>query len=256
MLAALQTLRSIAADPPPWWRPWQAVAARVAVHAGAPSVAEALNRALAAQPVDLAAGALRFVPQAALPPGEAYEAYIHRTACVPTRDNLHDLFNGLMWLARPALKRRLNELQAAEIARAGIGAVRGPLRDALTLFDENAALLQAPPPLVQALRGRQWHELFVTLRPLWARARLELFGHALLEKLVCPYKSITAHVYLVPPGASDDLGLAPASLVPKPFLPLPVLGVPGWWPANEAPDFYADAEVFRPLPGTKTATLR
>jgi hypothetical protein len=28
---------------------------------------------------------------------------------------------------------------------------------------------------------------------------------------------------------------------------MPVLGVPGWWPANVAPDFYADAAVFRPL---------
>ena len=33
----------------------------------------------------------------------------------------------------------------------------------------------------------------------------------------------------------------------KPFTPLPVLGVPGWWPANEAPGFYDDAQVFRPL---------
>jgi hypothetical protein len=24
-----------------------------------------------------------------------------------------------------------------------------------------------------------------------------------------------------------------------------VLGIPGWWPANEAPQFYADAAVFR-----------
>ena len=32
----------------------------------------------------------------------------------------------------------------------------------------------------------------------------------------------------------------------KPFTPLPVLGVPCWWPGNEAPEFYADAQVFRP----------
>ena len=29
------------------------------------------------------------------------------------------------------------------------------------------------------------------------------------------------------------------------FAPLPVLGVPGWWPANESPAFYDDATVFR-----------
>ena len=28
--------------------------------------------------------------------------------------------------------------------------------------------------------------------------------------------------------------------------PLPVLGVPGWWPDNADPGFYADTSVFRP----------
>jgi len=31
----------------------------------------------------------------------------------------------------------------------------------------------------------------------------------------------------------------------KDFLPLPVLGVPDWWAANEDPNFYNDAAVFR-----------
>lgn len=252
MQPPLQTLRAWTERPPPWWTGWQEVGASVADAGEAECVADALNAALASRPIALAAGRLRFVPQSALPEGVAYEAFIHRTACVPTRDNLHDLFNGLMWLAKPALKRRLNELQAQAIAQAGVGAVRGPLRDALTLFDENAALLRAPAPLVDALRDRRWHDLFITLRPLWREARLELFGHALLEKLTQPYKSITAHVYVVPPDAADDLGLCPGHLVPKPFLPLPVLGVPGWWPANEDRSFYDDAEVFRPLPGRKS----
>ena len=34
-------------------------------------------------------------------------------------------------------------------------------------------------------------------------------------------------------------------LASKPFAHLPVLGVPGWWPANEEPAFYADTSVFR-----------
>jgi hypothetical protein len=34
-------------------------------------------------------------------------------------------------------------------------------------------------------------------------------------------------------------------LASKPFAHLPVLGVPGWWPGNEDPAFYADASVFR-----------
>jgi hypothetical protein len=205
-------------------------------------VALALNQALARVPLS-AALPLRFVPQTDLPTSEAYEAFIHRTGRVPTRDNLHDFFNGLVWLQQAALKRRLNALQAAEIKRAGIGAVRGPLRDALTLFDENGAVLAAPDVLLAALRQRDWHALFVRHRHRWADARLTLIGHALLEKLsTAPRKALTAHVLLVDPLALDAAGWAA-----KPFWPLPVLGVPGWWPANGDPAFYADSAVFRPL---------
>jgi hypothetical protein len=39
-------------------------------------------------------------------------------------------------------------------------------------------------------------------------------------------------------------------LATKPFAHLPVLGVPGWWTANEDAAFYADTSVFR-LPKTE-----
>ncbi len=205
----------------------------------------------------VAPGPLRAVPQAALPDGVAYEAFIAESASVPTRENLHDLFNGLIWHRFPLAKRQLNRLQARAIAAQGVGAVRGPLRDAITLFDENAALLQAPPALWDALRARDWHRLFVRERALWAQTRLVLFGHALLEKLVAPYKSITAHVLAepVPPTLGGDLTawdawlaaqLDAQALALKPFTPLPVLGVPGWWPTNSEPGFYDDVRVFRP----------
>ncbi|WP_162583563.1 DUF3025 domain-containing protein [Variovorax sp. PBS-H4] len=208
----------------------------------------------AAPGITLPAGPLRFVHADGAPPGEAYEAFIFRTAQVPTRNNLHDFFNGLVWLHFPLAKRRLNELQAAEIARAGVGATRGPLRDALTLFDENGAVLDAPPALWQALLARDWQRLFVGERALWREARLLVFGHALLEKLATPRKALTAHVLWAPGTVSsiaiDDAAIAAAldrsHLAAKPFAPLPVLGVPGWWPANEAPGFYDDAAVFRP----------
>ena len=210
------------------------------------TVAAALQAATTSPPV-------RFVPHDALPFGEAYEAHIFRTGEVPTRDNLHDFFNGLAWLHFPQAKRRLNELQAGEIDKRGIGAHRGPLRDALTLFDENGAVLDAPPPLWDALRARDWHRLFVTERPRWAEARLLLFGHALLEKLTVPRKGLTAHV-LIAPGACQSIyprdeciaeALSAAHLVTKPFVPLPVLGVPGWWAENANPCFYDDPDVFR-----------
>jgi len=128
-----------------------------------------------------------------------------------------------------------------------------PARDALTLFDENAALLRAPDALWDALVAKDWVRVFGSLRGLWDESCLVLFGHALLEKLVCPRKSITAHVYLVHP-ATDSIAdmdawlaadLSADKLAAKPFAHLPVLGVPGWWAGNAAPGFYDDTTVFR-----------
>ena len=212
---------------------------------------------------------VRFVPQAELPEGTAYESHIFATGGVPTRNNLHDFFNALCWMRFPQTKRQLNVLQARAIEQAGgVQATRGPLRDALTLFDENVLLLQAPAPLWQALLARQWPRLFVDLRALWAETSVVCFGHALTEKLVQPYKSITAHVLClqVPPDLPPDTGVGPHPwdawlatqvqpvwLASKPFTPLPVLGIPGWCVANEDPAFYDDPQVFRSLRARTTA---
>ena len=270
----------------PWWQPWRAVGQRVAAHvanglplhaalnaeaaftlfastaSAAPSVAASTtpntNTVTAAQPPSM-----QFVAQAALPEGQAYEAFIFSTGQVPTRENLHDFFNGLAWLVFPHTKRRLNHLQAGEIQASGVQTTRGPLRDALTLFDENAALWPLAQgedsPVLDALRAKDWQRACITLRAQWPVHAPVLFGHALLEKLVSPYKSITAHVFIaraaiekivdgVTYGPLDNAvaqQLHPDALVPKPFIPLPVLGVPHWWPANAQADFYQDTQVFR-----------
>ena len=60
---------------------------------------QALNQLLAVRaPIELAAGPLRFVDQDELPAGTAYEAFIARTGRVPTRNNMHDLYNGMALL--------------------------------------------------------------------------------------------------------------------------------------------------------------
>jgi len=210
---------------------------------------------------------VRFVPQEALPDGTAYEEFISATGQVPTRENLHDFFNGLVWQTFPLIKRELNALQAAQIAAAGVGKSRGPARDAATIFDENAALLvvrasSAGRELVDELRDHCWEAALFEKRALFGRdARLWLFGHALMEKLVAPRKAITAHVRIVFAGddyfALDDAGqrawidallaaqLRDEGLTTSGFTPLPVLGVPGWWPQQDR-DFYLDTGVFRP----------
>jgi Protein of unknown function (DUF3025) len=245
-----------------WHGPWLAphAAHAAAVTAGLQrglSVAQVLNELSDGQ------APVRFVPQSDLPPGQAYEAYIFEHGACPTRDNLHDLFNGLSWLAFPRTKARLNALQAAQIARSGVGDRRGPVRDALTVFDENAAVFLAPPALWQALQARHWQRLFIDLRGLWSQARLVLFGHALQEKLQQPRKAITAHVYrprrsLDPHLGAAELDAALAAdlsadhLAEKPYCPLPILGVPGWYLPNECVSFYDDAQVFRPPASGRT----
>jgi len=229
----------------PWLEPWRAAGQAVlAAQRQGLALCDALNACLKAP--------IRFVSQAELPAGVAYEQHIFEAGCCPTREGLHDFFNGLCWHRFPRTKQRLNQLHMQQIALGGLGPTRGPVRDAITVLDENAALLQAPDALWTALRSKDWRSLMIEGRPLWSQTRLDLFGHALLEKLAMPRKAMTAHVLRVP------LNLAPESvdswladtlcaewLATKPFVHLPVLGVPGWWPDNEDAGFYADPAVFR-----------
>ncbi len=100
-------------------------------------------------------------------------------------------------------------------------------------------------------------ELFITF---WDRDGSQNLGHALIEKLTQPYKAITAHVWVL--QVDQEFFTLPAEakrqttdallcqglkqgMLKLPFAHLPVLGVPGWWAANENADFYSDDTVFR-----------
>lgn len=188
--------------------------------------------------------------------GAPYELHVWQSGEVPTRrcekGAWHDLFNALAWLAFPRAKGQLNRVQAAAIERDGVGPRRGGLRDAATLFDESGAIvLTRNAGIAAALRERRWHELFVAARARFvADARVLVFGHALLDKLRAPYKAACAHALVIDGEANDvDAALAARlganTLGAGAFTPLPVLGVPGWWRANEDATFYDDAAVFR-----------
>jgi hypothetical protein len=252
-----------------WSRPWYG-----SVHAAAqdiiaaPDWRAALNAQAVAQALRNQRGLpLSFVPQENLPAGMAYEAFISAAGGVPTRENLHDFFNALVWLSFPRIKCQLNALQATQIALAGIGKSRGPARDAATIFDENAALIvvrEAPQgrALLDALRSHQWQNAFIGQRAAFGpHAEVWLFGHALMEKLVMPYKAITAHTRAVLVDAAyfalDHAArrdwidrqvaqeLAAQGLSASCFTPLPMLGIPHWWHGQDQ-TFYRDASVFRP----------
>lgn len=251
----------------PWLAPFRALAVQILQE---PDWCAALNQRAAAIGLRNHRGLpIQFVPQASLPPGTAYEAFISATGCVPTRENLHDFFNALVWLSFPKIKVQLNALHAEEIERAS-GAFqgiqgqgrRGQLRDAATIFDENAALLVLrDASLIGDFRAHRWQEVFITRRSAFERDwQVLLFGHAVMEKLVTPYKAITAHAWPVIASESFfcvELGDKRAwlditvarqienGLLTSLFTPLPVLGIPEWCRDQDVV-FYADTNVFRP----------
>ena len=176
----------------------------------------------------------------------------------------HDWYNALIWLSFPRCKSYLNQLQSvAQLSQAAnqdrVGE-RGALRDAVTVFDENALILcHDNADIVNAIKLKQWTAALHDARSQWGRSiRPIIFGHALLQKLDQPFKAITAHAYVLPINSADLvdlslplcderlwLSLQGAALQTKPFLPLPVMGIPGWSCANGDVSFYDDPKIFR-----------
>lgn len=188
-----------------------------------------------------------------------YESGILATGQIPTREgNWHDLLNALTWLAFPRTKAALNAIQCRNLEA---GKARGSISDAATLFDESGLVLAGPDDrLARLLSGRDWLEAFVARREDWADTRAYVVGHAVLEKLLHPWPGITAKCLFVRMDKLPDAGVTAPWLdealadtwrgrnitQPSDLFPLPVLGIPGWWPANEMASFYDNREVFRP----------
>ena len=243
----------------------------------APDMKAALNAAVAqlrAQGLPMLTGqgeALHFIAQEDLPEGKAYEEHIAQTGGVPTRLNLHDFFNACIWLTFPLTKAVLNARQFEQITAHGVTHQRGMARDALTLFDENAALLvTSDVSIAEALRAFDWQNALVTPRTRWennvkpspnAQAAVYLFGHALMDKLTAPRKAMCAHTWVILVESDwfrADLATRFADLDTRlsaqlrthqfhthDFCPLPVLGVPYFWQDNADANFYNDTQVFR-----------
>jgi len=222
-----------------------------------------LQQALAAAAVFTASGLpLRLVAPVA--DGLSYEDRLYGRGELEFREHSwHDLFNVLVWLAFPRAKAALNARHhAAPVVARG----RGPVRDALTLFDESGmVVLSADADLPELIRGFRWKELFWTHRARVAEGMLFLpFGHALCEKALAPYKGITGRCLLFRSGPgllrlSTEAGLRqvdalvaghladPATLQhTQELAPLPLLGIPGWCGDNREEGYYEDRGHFRP----------
>jgi hypothetical protein len=227
-----------------------------------------LNALVGPERVSGGGAPIRFVPPA--PSGEPsaqYEIRIFETGEVQTRPgSWHDLFNALVWLAFPKTKAVLNRHHRNEIVARRGERQRGTARDVLTLFDEGGVVVgTADAKLAALLRDSRWKDLFWMHRADVRKSmRFHVFGHAIYEKAVEPYKGVTAKALIV--GVAPELLHAPAEVQlaeldarashyfsgaealssTRNLPPLPILGIPGWEPANEREEYYDDVSQFRP----------
>jgi DUF3025 family protein len=196
-----------------------------------------------------------------------YETRIFETGEVQTRpDNWHDLFNALVWLAFPRTKAVLNRHHHEQIVARRGEPLRGTVRDVLTLFDEGGVVVASAGAALSALlRDFRWKDLFWTRRARVAQSmRFHVFGHAIYEKALSPYKGVTAKALIIEVAsellaapieaqlatldarAADYFSGAEALASTRSLSPLPVLGIPGWDPANGREEYYDDVAQFRP----------
>ncbi|MCC2616834.1 DUF3025 domain-containing protein [Aestuariibacter halophilus] len=210
-----------------------------------------------------------FVDQDSLAQGLGYyEEIIASEGIIPTRSrNWHDLFNGIIWLLFPRTKALLNRLHMDDIAAHGVHP-RTRRRNHITHFDECGVVLAVSDPSVPELMAEhQWRDALANKREAWGNTISPfVFGHANLEMLLTPHLSLTGKWLAV--AVENDFHQLPfaeqchqldallASQLqqqqtfsqPRPLRPLPLLGIPGFWPDNQNPAFYDNTAVFRPKP--------
>jgi hypothetical protein len=213
---------------------------------------------------------IRFIPARAPASGDfssQYEVRVFEAGEVHTRpDNWHDLFNALVWLAFPKTKAMLNRHHYGQMKAREGERLRGTARDVLTLFDEGGVVVaSADAALAELLREFNWKELFWRRRgEVLKSMRFFVFGHAIYEKALQPYKGVTAKALIVdvapalfaaPPEsqlaeldsrAADYFSDAKVLASTHTLSPLPILGIPGWEAANAHERYYDDESQFRP----------
>lgn len=195
--------------------------------------------------------------------GLYYEQRIYQQGLVPTRHaNWHDFFNALIYLLFPKTKKEINRLHCIHIDLHG-QQKRSKCRDALTLLDECGVLIPyCDNDIIQKLQNHQWKAAFFEQRDCWGKTLdAVMIGHANYEKALTPYIGFTGKaLYLEVEESFFGLNLLEKYQYLDTILaqnlenlmqdnsnlfPLPILGVPGWWPDNEEITFYDNQDYFR-----------
>lgn len=212
--------------------------------------------------------------QILLDDGLHYEQRIAERGLIATRaENWHDLLNAAVWCRYPRIKRAINARQAGHIAEMG-PARRNRAQYALTQFDEAGAVVRVRDAELLARWDRHdWVGLFSDRAEAWrdgAIAVIAVIGHALLEHALAPgIQPVGKCIVVLERGGKtgthsediclDDVRREDARLEdvaravvegrllndPQELRPLPLVGIPGWHPAQDAA-FYAGAASFQP----------
>jgi hypothetical protein len=195
---------------------------------------------------------------------DAMDTYEERIVAgeINTRDNWHDTYNALVWLHFPRAKFAIASLHADILLTGGEAErrKRSPSRDYLTLFDEcGIVLVTKNRDLVRMLEVGAWRGLFVDHREDVKRdVAWWLLGHGTHDALHNAHVGLMTKALVIdaaPTSTQAEVDALVASVLHerarggrgKDLLPIPLLGIPGLWPANENPQFYTDhAKVFRP----------
>ncbi len=201
---------------------------------------------------------------------QQYEPSIYVHGKVQTRlHNWHDFFNMLIWLTFPHFKKTLNYHHYISLKQRAISlslTQRTSLENILTHLDENGIIIaSADVNLDNLLIGHHWKKLFLESRE-YMQKNMQCFiiGHALYEKALNPYIGMTGSAIIIRvdktffrKSLSEKIEQLDTTLANtlldkswleniKKLLPLPILGIPGWWPANNEENFYNNTHYFRP----------
>ncbi|WP_233842358.1 DUF3025 domain-containing protein [Dyella sp. 2HG41-7] len=205
----------------------------------------------------------RFVAQTRelLDDGLHYEERIAQRGLIATREaNWHDLFNAMIWLRYPQLKRALNRQQVADVASFG-RRERSRAQYAQTHFDEAGVIVTLKDPSLLELWDRHdWHALFWQRRAAWMDGSIlmHVFGHALLEHALMPSKLLVGKALVVMADSQahgeESVSCCANAIVdgrwlrdPLELRPLPLSGIPGWHVANVDETFHRAAACYQPL---------
>ncbi len=239
----------------PAFAPYRALIHELALASALPSLDRLNNLAVALGTTQAHGLPLQFIAPDGRLSAREYETHILQTGQIPTRpETWHDVLNALVWLRFPRFKSALNVAHGEALITERDNR-RGRRRDAMTVLDESGVwVISQDPQLLELLTACAWQPLFCERRPdVAARMHFVVVGHALLEKVLAPYPSMTGKCLMLnsltldPDSVEQQAVLTLDSIEsPRQLSPLPIQGIPGWDAENTVDAYYANQTIFRP----------